>query len=249
VVRKEERVQLTVEGPGVTPETVDSLQLLQLAEGALRLAVKVAETAKVSFTFRGLQVHRGSVAVLVTPSDARAAKFGMARALRVVEGLEDAPEGAEILVGHLRQHLRHLPPSQSAKFVAGAWSGRLTVPAAPASDQPWERIGLRVRPIRVGGAGDVPRARLVSLSERAPFIVDVAREDARKIGANLYGEIDVTLDVARDAEGLIEHGKLVEIHELSDVEPVGAWRAWFSVNAREWDRIDVVMEELGRGLD
>jgi hypothetical protein len=241
-----ERPELLVEldGPGVSPETVDTLALLRLAETYFRLIGKVAEASSMSLSFRGLRVVDKCVAVSATPNNQGLAQLVSTRTLRIVSGEEGPPRGTEVLTSSLRSCLRSLPTGHVARTRWGKRSHPLVAPPLPTEEHPWETIELRVIPVRVGGAE--PGARLRSASEGHEFTVSASAEDARKLGAMLYSEVDVELEVCRDFEGRIELGRLMEVHAVSEAEPASAWRQWFKANASEWDEVDDVGAELGR---
>jgi hypothetical protein len=238
---------LELDGPGVAPGNVDTLLLLRLAEASFRLAIKLSEAGKTGLSFQGLRVLDKCVAIAAVPNNLRAAKLAGTTAIQIVSGSASIPRGCEDIVDDVRVNLRRLPPAHTAKLIAGGWSRRMVAPEIPSADRPWERTELRVRPIRVGGAGIAPRATLTSDSEPMPFLLDATRDQARRLGAVLYKEIDVVLDVCRDIDGRISQGKVVDVQELGDDEPVTAWREWFAANGEEWNEVENVLEGLGRG--
>jgi hypothetical protein len=152
-------------------------------------------------------------------------------------------------VKDLRAQLRALPSTMSASFTIGSWTRVIKPPVLPEGDSgPWQRTSLRVQPVTIGGTGPQPTARLVSTSETFPFVVQVSADDARKLGASLYREIDVELEMCRAADGRIESGRVTKVIPLADVDPVETWRAWFAENAGDWEKADDVGKELGRPL-
>lgn len=247
---KEKPAQLGIKisGNGVTPKTVDSLLLLRLAETCLRLTIRLADASSIGLTFSGVSVKGGSAAIALTPSDPASAKLVATRALRLISNDEPAPYDMKGAIDDVRSSLRALPRTQKASFVVGEWSGALTAPTLEVTeDAPWERTELRVRPIRIGGtAAAGPSARLVSESEAQAFNVSVSQDDARALGSALYREIDVELELCRDAHGNIEQGRVTSVTRLSEEEPLAAWRAWFETNAGDWEDVDDVGEALGR---
>ena len=232
-----------MDGPGVTPKTVDTLQLLQLADACFRMAVKVAEASQMGITFQGLRVLDKCVAVAATPSSPKVARFSAAKVRRLVDGSEDAPSGAENLLRDVRRGLRGLRPHVTAGFRIGEVPYTFRSPDIPIAESPWERTELRVVPIRVGGRNLT--AELASNSEAGTFIVETSLEVARVLGASLRNELDVVLDVCRDIDGAIQRGKIIEAFPLQDGDPQDVWKAWFA-EAQEWDDIEDVGEALGR---
>jgi hypothetical protein len=122
----------------------------------------------------------------------------------------------------------------------------LTLPQAVLPADSWERTELRARVIRVGG--EDPTVKLESRSEAAPFVVALINDDdARTLGANLYGEVDVELRLQRGPEGLIKGGDVLAVHPMDrTAKPIESWRAWFKDNAGDWEQVDNILVELGR---
>lgn len=245
MTRKKELL-FKLDGPGVTPETVDTLLLLQLAEASFRLMSKVANASKTGLKLRGLKVKDKCVAVAACANDESSMRRAVESTSQIVSGSEDPPRGAEVAVEHVRIHLRQLQPGYKAKFVAGKWSRNLNLPEVTEAERPWERTELRVRPVRVGGS-TTAHALLVSDSEPLPFAVETSHASARRLGAALYQEIDVELEVCRDIDGHIARGRVIEVYAIAEEEPIGAWTAWFAANASEWNDIENTLEGLGRG--
>jgi hypothetical protein len=243
-VRPKTPLSIKLSGGDVSLSTVDPLAFLQLAASCLRLTMKVAEAGGLGLTFRGIALKPGSAVMVSTPSDAGSARLAVGRAMRIVRGDEDAPRGTETAVDDLRAMARALPATVSASLNVGTWTRSLRAPPlSKDDDRPWERTELRVKPIRVGGGGLEPTARLVSTSEPLPFVVALSEDDARKLGGFLYLDVDVELELCRDANGHIEKGRVTKIIPLTAVEPLVAWRAWFSENAAGWEDVG---EALGR---
>jgi hypothetical protein len=241
---KPKELLFELDGKGLTPETVDTLALLRLAEEWFRLAVKTAEASHVGLSFSGLRIREKCVAVAATPSDYGSARRATAKVLRMVAGKEDVSRGTETLVRDFRKDLRSLPAGYSAHVRLGKEVHKLTVASIPLAERPWERIELRVRPIRVGG--QEPTVLLVSQSEAGPFTVETTIANARKLGAALHEDIDVTLDVCRGPDGQIAEGRVVEVFQLEDGNAVSGWRDWFAENASEWNDVGNVLDELDR---
>ena len=186
---------MEIDGPGVSPSTVNSLALLQLAEAWFRLTSKIAESAKIGLSFVGLDVRDKCAAMAVTVSDMGSARVVTALAARVTAGTEPVPPGAGEPAEDVRRGLRSLPANQSATVQIGAkWLRALKAPAIVESESPWETTELRVMPIRVGGKE--PVAQLVSDSEEFPFTVGVsnrgcaeARCGARQMDRRRTGDV------------------------------------------------------------
>lgn len=234
-----------LDGPGVTPATVDSIALLQFADACFRMAVKVAEVNKIALTFQGLRVIDKCVAIAATPSSGVAARTTAAKIKKMVEGVEDPPTGAEGLLEEVRRCVRALKPQMTAAFRVGKVAYKIQAPRAPIAESPWETTELRVIPIRAGGRD--PTAELVSDSEPGSFTLKTNAENARLLGAALYREVDVTIEICRGFDGSIERGKIIEVMPLDqESDPVATWRTWFAEEGKDWEEIDNVGEALER---
>lgn len=236
---------LELDGRDITPETVDSIALLRLADAFFKLTVKLAESSGLGLTYRGLKVLDKCVAVAATPTNPKAAQLTVARAVRVVRGDEPAPVGVEQLTNEARRALRQLDPEVRARFGIGKRLQRIRAPELPSADTPWEILQLRVIPLRVGGKQRMT-ADLTSLSEAEPFSVDVQLDEARRLGQALRLEVDVRLKVCRDIDGRIERGEVLEVAPIQDADPAAAWQDWFAEQEPAWEAIEDVGAELGR---
>lgn len=239
-----DELMLALDGPGINPETVDSLVLLQLAEAWFRLSLKIAEASKIGLSFTGLSVVRKCAAVVAHVSDVGSARTVTARAVRVVAGAEPVPEGAGEASDRFGRAFRALPATHSVRVRVGAkWLPLKRPPPVFESDTPWEIVEMRATPIRVGGKD--PRAQFVCDGESDAFTLSVSIEDARVLGANLQRPIDVTTQVCRHTDGRIERGRVIDVTPLENVDPIVAWRTWFADDAVAWDDVSDIGVELG----
>src|SRR5260221_3925629 len=62
---KRDGLMFELDGPGVTPESVDSLLLLRLADAWFKLVAKASEAGNIGLSFRGLRIRDKCVAVAV----------------------------------------------------------------------------------------------------------------------------------------------------------------------------------------
>jgi hypothetical protein len=238
-------VQVEIDGLGVTPETVDTMAMLRIAETYLALTLKLADAKRAPFLLTGLRILDKCVAVESVPNDMQRAVFFCGMAASIVDGHEATPYGIEGAAQAAREALRLLPATQRAKVIAGPMTRALKPPPEPLlALRPWERTTIRGRLIRVGGV--TCRALFFSPVENNFSLTVVTEERARELGGLLYRELDLEALVARDGAGHIEQGELVHFHVLSDAEPVGAWRDWLKANAPEWFTVEDIIGELDR---
>jgi hypothetical protein len=239
-----------LDGDRISPATVDSLALLNLANSFFRLVVKVAEAEKLGLSLQGLRVVNKCAAVAVVPSNADSARIASARAKRIVSGEEKPPPGCDGLVTDTRIGLRSLPGGISAGFRHGKTAQTLQVPTVPNAESPWEMLELRVVPIRVGGKD--PTVELICDSEPGPFTIKTGQDpatslsNARKLGASLQKEVDVTAVACRGIDGRIAQGYIEDVFALQDGDPVAIWRSWFAAECQMPEDVDDVGIALGR---
>lgn len=111
-----------------------------------------------------------------------------------------------------------------------------------------ETTSLRGRVLRVGGVR--PTVRLRSRSEEGDFSLRLRDEAvARRLAQHLYSEVDFTARIHRDEDGSIESGDVEEFWPLSNDDPVTAWKAWFSENAKPWNDVSDIESEILRGRE
>lgn len=237
---------LMIDGPHARPATVeDPLSFLRVATSWFNLAGRVADAMGRKVRFRGLHVRDKCVAFASVPSNVRNARAVADSVARIVAGSEDPPSGADGVTEELRGSIRMLD-GHAVSIRIGSWTRPIAPPAPGGPTDRWERTELRVQPIRVGGTKIT--AKLASRSERVAFTVDVKEEaDARLLGANLYRDIDVELRLCRGSDDVVKGGLLLAVHTLGEKDAAASWRTWFKENAGEWDDVDNILVELGRG--
>lgn len=101
-------------------------------------------------------------------------------------------------------------------------------------------LSIRAKPIHVGG--EKPTAHFESPFEE-PFTLSITKEDARRLGALLYQDVDIEAEVVRDVEGKIESGKLLTFEVVEDVDPRPAWREWHQTNVEESLHIEILRKD------
>lgn len=242
-------VQVELDGPGVSPANVDAVAFLRVTESYLWLVKLLGEINDAPVTLTGLEVIDKCAAVQTWPTDMTRAVLFCRKATAVIAEQEDAPHRAVRAASSAREALRLLPRTQTVRVFAGNYAGALLAPPQPESRElPWEQVELRATLIRSGG--EKPVAQFRSADDGALFSLDLGSvEKARELGQQLYREVDVEALIMRDVDGGIERGELLEIHVLSEEEPVNAWRSWFKENASEWSDTEDVLGELGRNDD
>jgi hypothetical protein len=239
---------LEVDGPNVHPNTVDSTQLLALASSYLELLQKMGSEDDRPIKFTGLQIKDKCVAVYVQPDDS-----GLARSLadvssaylaerRLPQGL---PQGLTKSIREVQHALRSFPHDHRAKVMVGTWGVDLALPDQIVDPDPAGAVeSFRGKIVRVGGKA--PKFQVQPAFEETPFSVDVTVEVAQKLAENLYGEVDLVVEIFRSSKGRVYTAKLLEFAIVSDRDPTEAWREWFKPHAQYWDQVDDLEEELTR---
>lgn len=238
-----EGVLIEIDGPGVSPDTVDASAALELAASYIELLLRAAKSAERELLLQGVKIIDKCAAIQVLTSDQHLARTMAQDVAPYLSGTEEPVYGMQTLVERAQKAAASLPPGQTARVIVGPWSQVILRPEAP-SKMPQETLSLRATPIRVGGSR--PAVRFESAYERAPFSLKTDEETAREIGARLYREADIVAVIHRDQEGHIEEGRLEEFLPLEDDDPRVAWKAWADEVGKDWRNIDDVMGELGR---
>ena len=215
-------VVLAVEGPKVTPETVDAPSMLELAAAFFQLVVANAADRGASISLKGLTVVNKCAALCVVPDEFDVARECADAALRQIGG-EDPPHGLVELTDRGREAVRDLPPGHQAKVLLGPWVR--TIPRTPeaAPHQLESMLSIQAKPIRVGGRR--PTARFASEMED-DFTLSLTAAQARSLGAKLYEPVVIEARVRRDADGAIVGGELTSVEDVAVGDPRPAWREW-----------------------
>lgn len=221
----ERRIVLEIDGPGVSPETVDAPVVLDLAASFFLLVRGNAAEATQAISLRGLEVIDKCMGIAV-PVDAPELVWPyVEEARRQLLGQQMAPRGLGSIVERGRAALRKLPHGQTARVLLGERHSNLALDDG-SDQQPLDSIlSVRAVVMRVGGRS--PAVRFVSQFEDEPFTLQVSRKLARELGSMLYQEVDIEARVSRDADGKIERGKLERFDPVDGGDPRPAWRDWF----------------------
>lgn len=244
--KSSQEIKVSLGGPGIKPDTVDTLKLLRLAEAYFSLLTQTAQASGLDVVFRGIRVRPGSAALAAVPNDISAAVVAAKRTQNILKGREAAPAGTVELANRIGHMVRGFPDTQTPKVVAGKFRERIEAPIEVRPVGPWEVSEFRAQVIRVGGSD--PQAWFFSPAEPQPFALHVTQDLARKLGSLLYLPVDVEARFYRDSLGKIERGTVTQFHRIDDASPVDAWREWYRENAAFWDEVNDVETELGRRI-
>lgn len=243
---KSEKIYLEVEGPSVEPGSVDSLAFLELASSFYDALSKAAAVSKLELGLHGIEVRDKCVQIEVGTRNAREAQLCANLLAQLVDGSIPPRHGMAAAIDRLRDARRRFPESFEVKTRVGRWSGLLRVPEAAAGYEQATVESLRAKVIDVGGKE--PRVRLESPSIEKPFSLSITESLARELGGtSLYLFIDLVAEAIRDQDGNIVSGKLVRFTPVTNGDAASAWRDWYRSNGSEWDDVEDIESDLGRG--
>lgn len=239
------RLRVEIDGPGVTPETLDPLATLELGASYLRLLQRLAKEAEHAIDFTGLGVEDKCAALVFTPKDPRVAELLAVDADKILSGERLVAPRLKQAVDDFLAAVRALPTDQSVTVLVGA--RRLPVARGQAARASVRRSLTKLRATLVMVGGTKPSARLSSESEARAFTVRVNdHAAAQRLGPHIYQELDVELELERDENGLIRDGLLLAFTPLSQEPPAEQWRVWFQdAGGAEWGAIEDIELELG----
>lgn len=242
--------ELELRLPVGTPETIDSAFLCRLGGAYLRFLSRVAEEQGRELSFTGIRLDRGSTRALFLPSDEETARDAADEAAPYVSGETEPPSGLEADARAVSDILGEgLAAGQCATVIIGPWKRPLAPRVQEERRLATDTVSVRVKVLRVGGVK--PAVRVETASEPFAFTLTLSKpDDAPKLGALLYQEIDIVATVRRDDEDeKIVSGTLDEWAPLDPGSGVAAWREWFRQSCPEWEDVEDVNAELGRGDD
>lgn len=231
---------VSLDGPGIEPETVDTRMLLEVALAYVNALAATAEDVGLTLGCTGIRVISASAGVrCVTyiPNEEVIDTLNMSMRERV-----PPPYAREVLA-----IARRLPNTTRIKIAND--NGLICyIDSQPSPGARRSRIAARVRVIRAGGATPAIRVQHV-LTDKRFTLVTSSQDDARILAHHLYQEIDIVADVSKHSDGRWTDGRLVRWHQLQDIDPALAWREWFSPHAEHWRAFPDEDLRVGLGRD
>ncbi len=211
-------IMLEVDGEGLHPTTVPSLEFMRLATAYLELMAAVASKLKLKIVWTGAVSVDKCAAIRWTPSNYRAAAKVARESVALVSGTRER-EGVTTHVRGVREAVRALPKDASAQVRAGRSKpmGFVVRAEATAEAGSLEITTLRVIVEGVGNA-KAPQLTLRSFDEEKLFHVTASVEDAKRAGRAMFDEIEADLEIARDDTGSIVGGRLLSFEPLISAE-------------------------------
>jgi hypothetical protein len=235
---------LELDGPGVSPQAVDSVRLLAFGSAYLNLLVRMASDEEAPIAFHGLAIEDKCVAIKVKPNDVEYARQLASTSAPYLSG-DRLARGLGSHVAAVQESLRAFPKEYKAKVIVGPWTQDLFIPETkPSADLPTAIETMRASVQRVGGSD--PRVRFKGLFDRYPFSVDISQAEAMALAPYLYRDVDIVIRVTRSADGKVAFCELMEFQPVSEDNPSEAWRGWFKPHAQYWDKVKDIPGALGR---
>lgn len=103
---------------------------------------------------------------------------------------------------------------------------------------------FRAKILRAGGLS--PRVQLRLSGYDRPVTLDAPEDLAKRAGATLYAEADITAQIER-SEDRILHGVLTDLRILEAGDPVAAFDRWYERAGKPWSKVKDIERALGRG--
>lgn len=225
---------LEIDGPDVHPDTIDSLQLLDMASAFFALVAAEAKQQHVDLNFKGLSIIDKCAAVVVQVSDDVTATWAAARTERVIRGAADPPKGAGQQVQRFRRAAQVVAShEQKVRAIGADWTLPLANPAAKPPRPMRCLTSLRATPIQI--SGKPPKVRFESNLEREAFTLHATMDQVFAMGKYMLHELDLEVELDRDADGNIQDGAIVAYEPVAgdDGDPWTAWEQWYREVNRE----------------
>jgi hypothetical protein len=233
-------ISLRLDGGDVHPHNVDPSLVLALASSYVDALRSLAVTSDLDLDLRGLQIRDRCVEIAFGVN-----KLGPARAaaheVNLALASTERPRGAIGAIDRLRDALDSIPPAIHVTVAAGgSWKRSLQVRAAEDATPAFELVTLRAVPVRAGGA--MPVVRFHSDREN-DFSLSADIDMARALGGQLYREVEIEAEIARDELGAISEGRVLSFEPVESADPVEAWDRWFEQSAGEWneERVEALL--------
>jgi hypothetical protein len=245
---RREFLRIALDGPGMTPETVDAPAMLRIARDYFELIQRTAEEQGRKIRLEGLYVRSGSVAIETRSTDPEAAQAATTRTRAWLAGEEAPPHGFNQPVKALLDSIVSLPEGVAVRAGGQDWEEILVVCDAPppASDFT-EQTTLRGYVREVGG--DSPHVVVdIAIEQRRGLRLLIASKTmARDIARELYREAELELRLVRSGDGRILSGQLLAFKRVEDANSRRRWSEWFRPLAARWASVTDIEAELGRG--
>ena len=221
---------IEIDGPGIEPATVDGRLLVLMAAAYIKLVDRCADALDGELTYTNPRVINKCAAYAWTVNDPPLAWRANRAARQCLSGVGvNLSHGMRADAEEVRSLVHQLGSNSRALARVGGRKIRIVddTPAA-VEGMPWEETTLWARVLMVGGRKR-DHVLLQGDSEPDPFSLDVDTDTAKLLGPHLKSDIIATVEIARDADGRIEAGKLLsfELPDVPEGKDLEAWRDWF----------------------
>lgn len=240
-------LKLGVEGDGVSPSSFDVVRTLTFVHAFVSVIDALADGEPLGLT--GLGIAPGSTAFCFDAPEAdRARVRSMAtETQRFVRYEHEAPRGVRSKLADLKAALSHLPPSYRP-FVE-TQGPRSFIPRV-FEKPPVYRETTTMRMTVLSAGGKAPRVR-VSTNSISLLSLQTTRSLAKRAGAALYKDIEAVVTLFSEGDTIVD-GELHDFEIVDDIDPkeeIRRWSEWLAEAGKEWEDVDDVDRELGRGGD
>lgn len=219
-------VSVEIDGPNVSPSTVDAVQLLELGSCFFKVVAANAAEQGAPLRLTNVSIRNKCAAVCASADDMPIARAAVDATIEQISGLtDDVPRGTADDIRSIQGIVARMPVKHSVIARVNGWHATMRAPRQAEESFYGDWATLRATPVRIGGSR--PTARFVSVVEPEPFTLQITKEQAREIGPSMYKLIEVNASLKRSSDGLIVGGVLQSFTTLQEGDPRPAWRAWF----------------------
>lgn len=242
-----DEVVIEVDGDGVHLDTLDAPATLEFAVSYFRLLQKIVDERGEEIEFKGLKAIEKCGLIATRASDPVLAQQAAVDAHRMMSSPAPPPHGLRMAITRVREARAGLPSHYLAKVKILGFSRPIDAePFSRLEAKPYATTSVRAYLSRIGGS--TPQATFKSKAELRAFSL-VLRDDAqaKELSPHLYTTLDIVALVARNADGAIEEGRLLEFYPLTG-DPRVAWAEWFRENGiKSEDELKQMEEGDDRG--
>jgi hypothetical protein len=246
-VVEENEVAVELDGPGVSPTTVPSVDFLAFSTAFFELLQQLLKSEMDSapaVEFMGIRVLDKCAALAIRTTDTAFTKKLADYALRLVTGEEEPPDNCVSFVDEVRLR-RRATPHVTRVLVGKDWSRGVATVQAPSELRVWaENTVMRVIPVRIGGK-EQSTVVLEAEGESKTFTLNVSRLHVRDLARHLYEPVEAELRISRDLTGRIRSGSLLNFRPIETTDALEAWRDWYKENLSHLDAVEDLEAERG----
>lgn len=238
-----EEFKIAIEGPGVSPETVDAELFLAIAHEYLHALKKTAKDNGSEFDAVGIKIKDGSVIAAIGTSNASNAKSSA-----II--LNDELASPHLYTRHkrLRSTIKRVPAECSISVSHGVW--RQVVPSYSEVEAYRTLTTMRVVVEKIGSVKEPSIwVRNIFNDKRLIHVKVQTYQVAKDISPHLYDQIEIRAEFLANSDHRIVGGELITWEPMDPEEgtPLEAWSKWFAPHAKIWNAMsdEEIRAELG----